>query len=130
MDNFLSRERIKTADSRAEAREKWKWEAHGKRAKGNRTSTGGRRVKSFAESPKPHPARLIATHSRGSGAELAAALKGLTPNERAVYEGRLLADTQVSLGELAAQLGVTRPRIVALEKQARQRMERLLKQGN
>ena len=58
---------------------------------------------------------------------MAAALEQLTPNERVVFEGRLLADPQVSLGELAAKLGVTRSRIVALEKNARRRMSELLK---
>jgi DNA-directed RNA polymerase specialized sigma subunit len=135
MDNYLARERIRTvsstasstASSRADAREKWKSEASGTRAKGNRTSTGGRKIKSYAETPKPHPPRLIPASPGGFGAELALAIAQLTPNQRAVYEGRVLADPPLSHGDLAARLQVSRPRIVALEKNARQRISKLLR---
>ena len=136
MDNYLTRKRIKTVNSDADAREthvdareRWKSEADGVRAKGNRTSTGGRKVKIYAETARRHPTRLIKANSDALGKELAEALAQLTPNERAVYERRVLAEPQVSHGELATQLGVSRPRIVALEKNARQRMTKLLR-GN
>jgi DNA-directed RNA polymerase specialized sigma subunit len=130
MDNYLVREQIKNASSNADARERWKSEAHGARAKGNRTSTGGRRVKSYAESPKCHPTRLIKADTDVSSAELAAALAQLTSKERAVYESRVLARPQVPVVELAARLKVTSPRIVALEKAACWRMGKLLNRGN
>jgi DNA-directed RNA polymerase specialized sigma subunit len=150
MDNYLSRKRIKTenlgedpidnystskqiecraARSPDDPREQEKWEADRKRTKDNRTSTGGRKVKSYAESPAPHPPRLIKKNSIRFGAELAGALAQLTPNQRAVYESRVLAEPQVSLGELAAKLGVTKERIVVLEKNARWRMNKLLQGG-
>jgi DNA-directed RNA polymerase specialized sigma subunit len=132
MDNYLTRERIETVSptgsSRADARERWKSEATGTRAKGNRTSTGGRKVRSYAETPKPHPTRLVEANPDASGAKLALALAQLTPKQRAVYEGRVLADPQVSLGELAARFKVTRPAIVKLEKKARQRISQLLEE--
>jgi DNA-directed RNA polymerase specialized sigma subunit len=127
MNNYLSRERIRTARSQADARERWKSEAHGVRAKGNRTSTGGRKVRSYAETPKRHPSRLIKANSIAFGTDLAGALAQLTPNERLVYEGRFLAEPLVSLGELATKLGVGRSRIVALEKNACRRIGKLLK---
>jgi hypothetical protein len=121
MNNFLSRERIKTADSRAEAREKWKSKANGARAESNRTSTGGKKVRSYAETPARHPDRLI--RANPADPAMSEALAQLTPKQRTVYEGRMLADPQVSLGTLAAQLKVTRAAIVALEKRARLRIE-------
>jgi RNA polymerase sigma factor (sigma-70 family) len=148
MHNHLSRNRVKTesldddainkyrmseqfglraACSPDDPREKWKWEADRTRTKDNRTSTGGRKVKSYAESPARHPLRLIKKNSAARDAALVAALEQLTPNERVVFEGRLLANPQVSLGELAAKLDVERSRIVALEKSARRRMGELLK---
>jgi hypothetical protein len=109
MDNYLTRKRIKTVNSdadapktHADARERWKSEAHGTRAKGNRTSAGGRKVKSYAETgPKWHPSRLIPRNPIPLGTALAEALAQLTPNQRAV----------------------------ALEKRARQRVTELLR-GN
>jgi DNA-directed RNA polymerase specialized sigma subunit len=129
MDNYITRERIKTASSHAEAKERWKWESHGRRTKENRTSTGAKKAKSYAEtSSKRHRTWLIPANPDSSGTELA--LAQLTPNQRTVYEGRVLADPQVSHAELAAKLNVTRPRVVALEERARQRMAELLNNGN
>jgi len=128
MDNYLRRERIKTASSRPDAKERWKWEALGRRAKGNRTSTGGRKIKSYAETGSArHPTRVIKANPIAFGDELAGALAQLPPKHRVVFEGRVLAEPQVSLGELADRLNVKRPRIVAIEKTARQRMAKLLR---
>src|SRR5262249_18759723 len=60
MNNYLERDRIETISltrepteksPRVVARERWKSDAHDKRTKQNRTSTGGRKVKSYIESP-------------------------------------------------------------------------------
>jgi RNA polymerase sigma factor (sigma-70 family) len=148
MDNYLTRERIRTesldddavenyhaskqiglraARSPDDPGEKWKWEAHRRRAKGNRTSTGGRKVKSYAESPAPHPPRLIKANPDAFAPKLAEALAQLSPKQRAVYEGRVLADPPVPASELARQLKVTPPRITNLEKRACERMKELLR---
>lgn len=115
--------------SNAGAGEIWKSEANGDPATGKRTSTGSNKVTSYAGTPWPRPDRLTPANQNALGEEWANALAELTSNERVVYEGRVLAEPQLSCTALAAQLGVSRPRIVALEKQAHRRMDKLLKRG-
>jgi DNA-directed RNA polymerase specialized sigma subunit len=112
--------------SNAGAREMCKSEANGYPA---RISTGSSRVTSYAGTPSPNRDRLIPANPNALGEEWANALAELTSNERAVYEGRVLAEPRISCTTLAAQLGVSRPRVVALEKQAHRRMNKLLKRG-
>jgi hypothetical protein len=141
MDNYLTRERLPTVtvgalipldDPRVAlaVRQIWKSQANTKRADGDRTSTGGIRVKSYAETPGRHPDRLIPANPSALGKDLAAALAQLSPKQRIVYEARVLTEPKVSQSELAHQLKSSPPAISKLEKKARQRMTRLLRGGS
>ena len=60
--------------------------------------------------------------------DLEAALEKLNPRQREVYRGRVLSDPPVPRSVLATRLGIKDERqIPRIEKQARQKMARLLK---
>jgi RNA polymerase sigma factor (sigma-70 family) len=152
MDNYLSRNRIRTerlgddaidkyltgkqiglraARSPDDPREQEKWEnlkwEDLKPTKGKRTSTRRRKGKSYVETaPKRQRARLIKANPDAFAPKLAEALAQLSPNQRAVYEGRVIADPPLLVSELARRLKVSPPRITHLEKRACERMKELL----
>jgi hypothetical protein len=68
--------------------------------------------------------RLIAAKSFNKTLKMA--LERLTVNQRIVYQGRVLDDPPRSLGDLAAELRVSRKRIVVLERRARELMAQFL----
>jgi DNA-directed RNA polymerase specialized sigma subunit len=133
MDNFFrdQPDRTRRATSNDAAREMWKSEAHGRRTKQNRSSTGARKAKSYVESAVRHSVRLIKARPTAFNEDLDWALAQLTRNQRIVYEGRVRSEPQRTRAALAAELGVSEPRITALEKKANHLVAKLLsKRGN
>jgi DNA-directed RNA polymerase specialized sigma subunit len=129
MDNFFrdNPDRTRRASSNDAAREMWKSEAHGRRTKQNRRSTGARMAKTYVESAVRHSGwRIKANPTTGLREDLDCAKAQLTRNQRVVYEGRVESEPQRTRGALAKELGVSEPRITFLEKKARHRMTDLL----
>jgi hypothetical protein len=128
MDNFFrdQPDRARRATSNDAAREMWKSEAHGRRTKQNRRSTGARMAKSYVEGAARHSVWRIKAGSTGLREDLDWAKAQLTRNQRVVYEGRVESEPQRTRAALAQELGVREPRITFLEKKARHRMTELL----
>jgi hypothetical protein len=72
----------------AAATERWKWEAHGKRSKQNRTSTGAKVEKTYAEIGKPSDpsnwSKSILIQANPADEKVQAALGKLSQNQRVV----------------------------------------------
>jgi hypothetical protein len=71
-------------------------------------------------SPRLIPAKPL-------GETLKTALSRLTPKQRVVYQGRVLDEPRRSLAALAAELQVSRKRVVVLEHRARELMAQFLR---
>jgi hypothetical protein len=102
------------------ARELWQWDSHGNRHRGRPKALG---LVDFADK-RPAKSRLIS--AKPLGKTLTTALTALTENQRIVYQGRVLDEPPRTLGDLAKELGVSRKRIVVLERRACERMEQFL----
>jgi hypothetical protein len=115
-------------DAAAEAE---KWEAHGRRPKQNRDSTGAKKEKTYAEIGKPgDPSRWtksVLLQANPADETVQAALGKLSKNQRVVYVGRRMTNPPVKPADLARQLGIKPPRITYLENRAAQRMGELMK---
>jgi Sigma-70, region 4 len=99
------------------ASEAWKSESHSKRYRRRQPKVPG--LVDLA-SKQVGKSRLIAAKPPGEAFEIA--LTTLTENQRAVYQDRVLANPPKTISELARELGVSRPRIVALEQRSRELM--------
>jgi hypothetical protein len=106
------------------ARKAWQSETHGRRYRRRQPKTLGLIDLASSQLGK---SRLIA--AKPLGETLKTALAKLTKNQRAVYQGRVVADPPRTLGDLARELQVSRKRIVALEQRSRELMALYLKGG-
>jgi RNA polymerase sigma factor (sigma-70 family) len=105
MVNYLNREKLRLvrADPNWGFTPKDNRKSNDKPVKRHRNSTGSYRERPYASTNKIGRSRLIPATMNGA---LEAALQTLTPQQRVVYRGRVLAHPQVTRAELARQLRI------------------------
>jgi RNA polymerase sigma factor (sigma-70 family) len=137
MDAWLTRERVVYVNNAYDMALERERVADERRSLGaprrHRTSTGGYRETPYISTSvrpvrRPDGASTGRLISKSIRQDLEAALEKLNPRQREVYRGRVLSDPPVPRSLLATRLGIKDERqIPRIEKQARQKMARLLK---